>query len=237
MNSQNPEFAPYAGPSTVISLLRKFRESGLPWPMTAESLTHVGVSEGNSPRTVAAFKFLGLVDEDGQRTALMDGLGKASTEEYPEALAEIVKSAYAYVFSIHDPSTASEIQLADAFRHYSPEKQRNRMVTLFVALCKESNITTGEPTIIERKSRVARNLPSKALNQTEKLIQRTAPSVNFSLNRWAEKLKPVLEKLPDVDNPQWSKSERDLWLRAVAAVIDLYVSIRKDEGAQDEIPF
>lgn len=234
MNSKNTDFAPYAGPSTMISLLRKFRDSGLPWPMTAESLTHVGISEGNAPRTLAAFKFLGLVDEDGQRTKLMDSLGKASTDEYPEVLAEVVRSAYSYVFSIHDPATANEIQIADAFRNYSPEKQRSRMVALFMGLCKESKITSGDPTIVERKSRVSRNLPSKAGQGVETTIQRTAPNMNFSLNRWAEKLKPVLEKLPDVDNPEWTEQERERWVHAMSAFLDLYIQVRKE---QEELPF
>ncbi len=60
-------------------------------------------------------------------------------------LAEILKAAYADIFRIVDPATATSVQLTDAFRGYQPQKQRDRMVTLFVGLCKEAGLVEGAP--------------------------------------------------------------------------------------------
>ena len=237
MNTKTEESAPYAPPSNVISVLRKFRESGLPWPLTAESLTHIGISQGNAPRTLATLKFLGLVDDDGERTKDMDSLAKASEQEYREVLAEIVKSAYSYVFSILDPSTANDLQLNDAFRRYSPQKQRGRMVTLFIGLCKESNIIEGQPTVIERSASATKR---SRLRDALPIIVRSSSgqaNPNYSLNKWAEKLKPMLEKLPDIDKAEWSSGARSRWINALSAFLDLYITVSKEEVSQDEIPF
>jgi len=45
--------------------------------------------------------------------------------------------------------------------------------------------------------------------------------------------KAVFEKLPDANkNPHWTKSERDKWIAALSALLDLYIDI--DEGETHE---
>ena len=95
---ENDNFAPYAPKSNVINILRQYRNAGLPWPLTNDTITHVGVSEGNAYRTISALEFLNLIDSDGYKTENMEILGKVPEDKYPEELAKILKNAYSYIF-------------------------------------------------------------------------------------------------------------------------------------------
>jgi hypothetical protein len=85
-------------------------------------------------------KFLGLVDSRGGLTEAAERIRRASTEEYPGLLAEIIRAAYGPVFTVVDPAQDSEVKVADAFRQYDPAGQREKMVTLFLGLCEEAEI-------------------------------------------------------------------------------------------------
>ena len=58
-------------------------------------------------------------------------------------------------------------------------------------------------------------------------------NIVYHVNKWAERLKPILEKLPDYDDPRWSSYERSKWITALTALIDLYIIIENE----DDIPF
>ena len=133
--------APYAPLGNVLTVIRRLRERGVPVPVTKDALTVLGIPEGNAPRTLQALKLLGLVAEDGGLSPQAERLRRASTEEYPETLAEIIREAYAPVFAVVDPATDTEVRVSDAFRQFDPATQRGRMVTLFLGLCAEAGIT------------------------------------------------------------------------------------------------
>jgi hypothetical protein len=123
-----------------MTVLHRLRERGLPQPVTRETLTLLGVPDGNAPRTLQALKLLRLVAEDGALEPAAERLRKATTDEYPQLLAEIVQEAYAPVFGLIDPETATEVRISDAFRQYEPQAQRDRMVNLFMALAQEAGL-------------------------------------------------------------------------------------------------
>ena len=132
--------APYAPLRNVLEVLQRLRERGLQVPVTLDTLTVLGVPEGNAPRTLQPLKLLGLVAEDGQLEPAAERLHRATTEEYPRLLEEILHKAYAPIFEVTEPATATEVQIADAFRQYDPAAQRPRMVSLFLGLCVEAGI-------------------------------------------------------------------------------------------------
>lgn len=136
--------APYAPIKNVLDVVHKLRDRGIPNPLTPESVQSIGVPDGNAHRAVFAMKFLGLVDEDGAPTASADRVRHASTAEYPEVFAEIVRAAYAKVFELVDPAADSDIEISDAFRRFDPAGQRFRMVPLFMGLCAEAGIIPAE---------------------------------------------------------------------------------------------
>ena len=109
-------FAPYAPAKAVLGVVERFRDRGLPEPLTTGALEQVGVPASMAPRTMQALRFLGLVDEGGNRLEGFEQLRRAKTDEYPGVLAEMVRAAYLPVFTIVDPATDSDTAIADAFR-------------------------------------------------------------------------------------------------------------------------
>lgn len=91
-----------------------------------------------------ALRFLGLVDEGGNRLEGFEQLRRANTDEYPGVLAEMVRAAYLPVFTIVDPATDSDTAIADAFRGYEPAAQREKMISIFRGLCVRAGLIPAE---------------------------------------------------------------------------------------------
>ena len=134
------KFAPYAPTRAVVETITRFRDRGLPAPLTPQALETIGVAETMAPRTLQALRFLGLLEDDDNPTELFQRIKRASTDEYRGQLAEVIRSAYIRVFSIVDPAADGDIAVADAFRAFEPSKQRVKMVSLFRGLCVEAGI-------------------------------------------------------------------------------------------------
>jgi hypothetical protein len=160
-SSERP-IAPYAPLGNVLTVIRRLRERGIPVPVTKDTLTVLGIPEGNAPRTLQALKLLGLVAEDGGLSAPAERLRRASTDEYPETLAEVIREAYAPVFAVVDPATDTEVRVSDAFRQFDPATQRGRMVTLFLGLCAEAGIAPVQRTPRASREASGRRSPARS---------------------------------------------------------------------------
>jgi hypothetical protein len=133
-------FAPYAPKTAVVDTITRYRDRGLPVPLTPQALETVGVATTMAPRTLQTLQFLGLLDGENNPTELFQRLKRASTDEYQGQLAEVVRGAYIRVFEIVDPAADGDIAIADAFRAFEPSKQRVKMISLFRGLCAEAGI-------------------------------------------------------------------------------------------------
>jgi len=239
MVTEAKQAAPYAPVHNVLTVIRRLRERGLPDPLTVQELERIGIPAGNAPRTLVALRFLGLLDDDGGRSQAFDRLGRASTQEYPEILAEIVREAYAAVFTVVDPAQDSEIPLHDAFRHYHPQAQRARMVTLFLGLCQEADIVPGGPPQRRAKLRkstdgqVVARAPAqvirpKYIESTEAVGQPTVTQGEGGPDY--RLISAVMQQLPR--DGKWTKARRDRWIQAVSASVDLLVEITEGSSAE-----
>jgi hypothetical protein len=240
MIAETKQAAPYAPVNNVLTVIRRLGERGLPDPLTLQELERIGIPAGNAPRTLAALRFLGLVDDDGGRTQALDRLGRASTQEYPEVLAEIVRAAYQSIFTVVVPGQDNEIALYDAFRYYHPEAQRNRMVTLFLGLCQEAGIVPGGPP--QRKAKLRRVTGGQAAARPPAQVIRpksieTAEAVSQPTVTQAEGgpdyglISAVMQQLPK--NGKWTRARRDKWIQAVTASVDLLVEVaEEDDGTE-----
>lgn len=247
----NTSYIPYATVGRVITVLRKLREDRMPDKVDQTALTRVGIPEGSTLRVIAALKFLGLINEGGNKTELADRLARAKSDEYPMVLAEIVRAAYSDVFVHLDPATASEIDFHDAFRGFSPAKQRARMITLFVGLCQEAKIMEGEPTIVnanrptERKTSPAGNGTGASSEKTAVRKPAETPTVptppassspnnlsttdamRFNIDSRYKRLIFLHEDLPK--DGKWTAEKRENWVSLYTFYLDYLVKVVQGE--------
>ena len=130
---------PYPPPSNVIDVLQRLRSRNLPERVDNEYLRDAGIPEGSIGRTMFAFRFLGLLDEDLPTTALRS-MVTSTDEEYREILGGLIRDRYREVFNVVDPSEDSQDRIVNVFRRYTPASQRDRMVTFFLGMCREAGI-------------------------------------------------------------------------------------------------
>lgn len=163
MSVTSSEPAPYAPAKAVLELIARFRNRGLPTPISLEVLGRAGITDSLIPRTFQALKVLDLIGEDGMPTPTFDGLRLAPEPDYKTRTAEWLNNAYADVLRFIDPANADETQIRDAFRNYKPVGQQDRMVTLFVGLYAAAGIGP-EKAAKPRKATALKNSVVKSTN-------------------------------------------------------------------------
>lgn len=173
--------APYAPLKAVMSIIDRHRQVRLP-VIDASVLDRTGVTESLVPRTLRALEQLGLIDENGVPTNSFERLRVAPSDEYHAELEKVVRDAYAPVFEVVDPTTASVTQIEDAFRGFNPAGQRPRMVTLFTGLMSEAGMisdvpkkATGRPSTNTSRTNTAARAPARKPHQQGTEVREQPP--------------------------------------------------------------
>ncbi len=227
----NSNFAPYAPKKAVLGVIRRYRDTGLPEPLTLTGLASVGIPSSTTSRTLQTLRFLGLVDEGGNLLEVAQRLKRASTAEYPEALAEIIRAAYLAVFAIVDPAKHDAIAIADAFRQYEPSKQRDKMIVLFLALCEEAGIvdarqpkqrTAGTRTQRPAKPRLAQKItrPRQRENVQRRDEDEALPDYRL--------IAAIIQQLPR--DKRWTIEKRETWMSIMGSAVDLLIDVTDRDG-------
>ena len=134
------ERRPYAPAANVIGVLDRIRRVNLPDVVDSDLLRIAGVSEGAMTRVVYALRFLRLTDLNGRPTDRLRAIAKAPEEEWRDLLAGVVREAYATDFARLDPGQDTQPRIISAFKRYEPRSQTDRMVMLFLGLCRAAGI-------------------------------------------------------------------------------------------------
>lgn len=236
MTEQN--FAPYAPAKAVLGMIQKYRDRGLPDPLTSGVLEQVGVPISMAPRTLQALRFLGLIDEGGNRLPSFDNLQRAKTDEYPGQLAEIVRAAYLPVFTIVDPAVDSDTAIADAFRGYEPRAQRDKMIALFRGLCMEASIMGQRP-------RAAGGAPKRQVGGALSIRSRASTPKRAEGRRVDQDeprgddgaidsrvLTALIQQLPK--DRRWTTVRRERWFAMFESAVDFVVEVDDAPAAPRE---
>lgn len=232
--------APYAPAASVIAVIKRYRERGLPEPVDNKILESVGITHGVVQFTLVALRFLGLLDVSGFHTEKFDILRRASSETYPSELLQIIQSAYTEIFVIVDPAQDTRERIEDAFRQYDPQAQRDRMVALFLGLCREAGLViSGEVTKkSERRVQPERNIKPKVNKFSTQDLQSvpSSPATRASVPLFPEHMSANTETRVSFDLvtalvrqlPQkgsWTSAQRGRWINALQANIDLVIEV------------
>jgi hypothetical protein len=228
------DYMPYAPAGPVMGLIRRMREGRLPDNVTVKGLEQLGISVGNADRIHKGLRFLGLLEETGKVTPTFDRLGKVSTDEYPAALQEIIQAAYAPVLRIVNPAEDTDVAIFDAFRLYEPSGQRQKMVGLFMALCREAGLVAGGPITTRARASAPRTTPRSAVRPSPPPPGATAPlretdpqETDVEVKRADYRLLvSLIQQLPETGT--WSQGKRDKWVQAMTANVDLLVTVEEE---------
>lgn len=229
---------PYAPGSAVLSIVSRYRDGRVPPPISAETLARAGVSESLIPRTLQALQTLDLINTDGQPTQILEDLRLAPEAEYRDRLADWLRAAYAEVFAFVDPTKDDATRIRDAFRGYQPHGQQDRMVTLFQQLCAAAGLIPEKPAT---SSRPAGGPNGGAVVRPRGAASTTAPRVapkpplkpvhSKSSTGLPPALAGLLDSLP-VNGSGWTAADRQRFLTAFQAVLDLCYPIEEPEDDQ-----
>jgi Family of unknown function (DUF5343) len=213
---------PYATASSMIDLIERHRERGLPSPVDTQVLARAGVSESLIPRTLQSLHALDLIDEDGKPSESLETIRLAPETEYKQRLTEWLNYAYADVLKFVDPSKDDETQIRDGFRNYKPVGQQSRMVSLFIGLFTAAGVMPERQVQPKRVSTNGQTkVPKKAKREHTPKKQRSHIDAELP-----PAIAGLLSSLPS-EGGSWSQEQRDKFVITFGAVIDFCYRIEK----------
>lgn len=231
--------APYAPASTVVGLLKRFRDKGLAFPVNSDVLIRAGIPDSLVQRVFQTLVLLELIDEDGNATEVLKSIRTVAEKDYPATLAAWIKQVYADVFAFADPATGDETEVRDAFRSYQPHGQQERMVKLFMALCAEAGLAP-ESKKAEPKPRV-RTAVIRSATSPASVAKPLARRSTMTLDQAAGDLLRSASLPPELAGlmarlPQngWTKETRDRFLKTFESVLDYVIPVVEKEPEQEE---
>jgi len=223
--------APYGPPAGVLAVISGYRDKGLITPFTPEVLRRAGINESLIPRVYKSLEGLDLIDHDGNPTEQLKGLRTARTDEFQQALAEVVRSAYAEVLQFTSPATDDAKHIADAFRAYEPAGQRGRMVTLFMGLCEAAGIVPkGTLRTASTSAGRANGVPKRAMDAPRRTGLGIGPSARVRDDVGggvSQALLGLIASLP-ANGTSWTKHQREKFMTAFGHVLDYTIHVADD---------
>ena len=141
-----------------------------------------------------------------------------------------------------DPATATDTQLADAFRHYTPQGQRPRMITLFTGLFRAAGIgpekakssTAAAPRLAPTKTggtRLSNSLGRHLAAAQRRRRNEAAHSGGISPPTDIHPaIGGLLASLPE----KWTKDDKERFITAFTAVLDLAIPVVEPAASQGE---
>lgn len=200
---------PYVSFNSFMDDLDWLEQDGLPqrFDMSVWSKRHHGTS---AAQMNSAFVFMRLIDTNAAPTDALQRL-VFNRDRRASILSQLLRTRYSSVFEL-DLARATRAQVEDQFRHWNLSGTTLRKaVTFFV----HASTYAGVPL----SSHLTRRLKGQS--------RRKAAPKDANPNRQRElggaqhpSLSPLLDQLAS-EGPVWTQPEKERWLNAWAAVLDL----------------
>jgi hypothetical protein len=200
---------PYVAFSTFLNALDWLEKDGLPQRFD-ETVWRKRLSGAYSAQMMAACRALGLTRRDGTPTEALEQL-VFSPAQRRTILAQVIRAAYPSLFAI-DLTKASSRQVEERLRDLGLQGDTLRKATtFFVHACQHSGIALS-PFITRRtKSR-----SGKRTSRSEEPVDTPGHHTFDQPPAIAALLSQLSEK-----GRSWTTTERELWLRAWTAVVNM----------------
>lgn len=225
--------APYAPASAVMDVIDRYRNKGLPVPITAEVLSRAGISESLTPRTLQALETLDLIDEQGAPTPILVGLRLAPEPEFKQRLTEWLNTAYADVLMFIDPAAADETAIRDAFRSYKPVGQQSRMVTLFQGLYTAAGVITDKKPPTSRPTTRSVTTVRLRQNGTPQSEKNKRPPIDGGGAGAPPAMAGLIASIPFARG-SWTRAEREKFMAAFGGVLDYCMPIVERQATDEQ---
>ncbi len=190
---------PYVAAGTLWEFFNKLKFVAAPSHLDAKEIEEYGIPKYWSYHLLSTLKFLNLVEKNGKTTPALQSL-QMRGEEFKKNLEEVVRNAYAELFSKVDPARDSRANIMNFFmKHYGMSPSgAEKATTLFLDLCGEAGIPTlqEKPTTASRvklppsKQKMKIATSETAERRQEEKVLSTDDLKNVYLSKLIEQISP-----------------------------------------------
>ncbi len=237
---------PYLSWKTFTAYLASMRQA---IPPRIDKTMMAKLSGINQTLMMSTLTYLKLIDQNGTPSVLLTQLIDASTpekrNEFQSALRKVLQAGYPFLFDTSGPFDLAKSSPGDFDKKFESEGISGQTVrkceAFFIAAAKDAAIKLS-PYILDIKRRGPKKGSSPKQKGTKEkgdnsggytpLPVRSGGGENppVALPKWYENFEPVFKKLPDANkSPHWTQADRDKWLAAFSALLDLYIEVDVDE--------
>jgi hypothetical protein len=225
----------------VTGVLQRLRSRNLPERVDAEYLRDAGVPDSLNARTLFAFRFLGLINDDAPTNALRT-IARSTDEEYQTTLAGLLREAYRDVFETMDPAHDPQERIVNFFRRYTPASQRQRMVIFFLGMCREAGIVTvdaprNRASSVSGSSKPVAKPSRSATRTASRTVAPSSAPKGIEAGKGVVGLHPTLEllvrSLPSEGTP-FPTARRNQWLDMARATLAFLYPDEEINGFDDQ---
>ena len=243
MENQQEEKSPSPPYLSWMTISNYFRSLYQAIPTIIDTSGMYRMSGSNRNLVLNALKYLTLIDKDGKPKDELKQLVEYSTEpehrdKYQQILKQVLQTSYPMFFNGFNLSTAYPNSFSEKFKNAGLSGETVRKAEkFFLDAAKDAGLTISPHILGARKRGPKRSSSTSAKPKEPKSTKKkeageeqsqsilhTSPDLGI-YSKWYETLKPAFDKLPPYDKPNWTKEERDKWITATTAILDLYITI------------
>jgi hypothetical protein len=206
-----PPYIPY---KTFNNFINGLRETGIPQQIDKSVLR--SMSGAMQSATIAALKFLNLIDGNAKPTQKMTQLVDASAENYSLTLKNVLAEAYDFLFEVDfNLEQATGTQVENKFKNRGVSGSTvTKCIAFFLTAAKEAKIkVSGHVRPPPLAKVISQRKPNQTKNDKNERGQdglKTPPPPQANVSSWHEQL---LAKFPAFD-PNWEEDTKKAWFEA-----------------------